>query len=762
MTRLYRFTGALTLLLTLLCTGVRAQTTVAVMDFDGATPEMTVVTTQVFFDNGADGFFGIHDADNDNTDGAPADTGDGNASDVAQITLADIVDDFLFVNDLARENDMEPGTTVGEAAIVTFGPVTVTGLTGLLFSFDYDVVGFESSDLAVYELFIDGVGQGTVDLLNGATGPRTFSGSADVIIPDNSGSVYLELRITQNGDSDQAGFDNFIVTSGNTGLPCGVTSFGANQAETCTAFTNGVADEYTISFDYAGIDASAVLGLMVDGTPASGFTNSGDDPTADNGGTITISSPDLLEGTSYEVTLTGGNCAYSVTGNVAANSCVSVCDLSISIPDDLTIICNGFTSADNADAVTIEIDYDGVEPGVIITAPGLTIGGDDPAVDEDGTIVISGLVEGGSYVISVNGGACTGGDAITVPVVVPGNLCTPGELVINEVLADPGSVNDANNDGVFSGSDDEFIELYNPTLNTLDLGGYTISEGAGVRYTFPAGYMLPARTGFVLFGGGVPNVPCPNDVASTTFIGLNNGGDIVVVRDENGLTVAQMSYGAEGGDDQSLALNPNGDPASGYVQHTTITNPNGAPVRSSACFFNDNPSIVLPLEMLSFGASVTGKQVVLAWSTINEIDNDRFVVERSTDSRRWIQIGTVMATGESSGAYAFSDESPLDGENYYRLRQFDADDASAVYGPVMVVFSATEFRAYPNPAGNEIYFGGDYAPSNRVSLLDANGRVLRELPAGTDRADLTGMPAGIYLLRVAGPSGTDVVRFVKR
>jgi hypothetical protein len=59
------------------------QTTVAIMNFDGSTPEMPVSSDVAFFDNNSLGFFGIHDGNGNPNDGTPTDTGDGNASDIA-------------------------------------------------------------------------------------------------------------------------------------------------------------------------------------------------------------------------------------------------------------------------------------------------------------------------------------------------------------------------------------------------------------------------------------------------------------------------------------------------------------------------------------------------------------------------------------------------------------------------------------------------------------------------------------------------------
>lgn len=751
----------LTLLFVLLAgTCARAQTTIAVMDFDGTTPEMTVTTDVAFFDNNSDGFFGIHDANGDPNDGTPTDTGDGNASDVALVNGAPISGDFLFVNDLDDEGD-----NGAAEATVTFGPVDVSGQTNLFFSFDFIEVGFDAGDNIFYSLVLDGVQGAETQIVNGSD-PDDASGTVTAVVPDGTNSVSLLLRIDQNGD-DAAGFDNFIVTADNVGTPCGITSFGPDATVACTSFTNDVnsPDGYILSIDYAGIDADAQLAVNVDNAAATFDISGGDDPTATANGTLVITSGAFLEGTDYEVVLTdgGGNCNFTVSGTVAPDACVAVCDLTATFPDDVTIRCETFTSADNADAISVEIDYTGVEPGVTVSAPGLNISGDDPATVANGTIIVTGLVEGGNYVITINGGDCTGGDAITFPIPVPENFCTPTDLVINEVLADPGTVNDANNDGNADGSEDEFIELYNTGDADLDVSGWTISEGAGVRHTFPDGFVIPARSGFVLFGGGTPNVPCLNAVANETpFIGLNNSGDEVTVRNQLGFPVAQMSYGAEGNNDQSLALDPDGDVSGGYVLHTTITNPTGSPLTHSACLENDNPQFTLPVELIAFTAAADDKRVTLNWETTEERGNDRFVVERSTDGRRWVQLGSVLANGRSNGNYRFLDEQPYAGTNVYRLRQLDLDGRATLYGPVVAEFTAGALAVYPNPATDRLRFNRAFSGDVRVELFDGAGRRLLSVTPADGTLNVSDLEPGLYLLSVREGDRTESVRFLKK
>src|SRR2546428_1554754 len=79
-------------------------------------------------------------------------------------------------------------------------------------------------------------------------------------------------------------------------------------------------------------------------------------------------------------------------------------------------------------------------------------------------------------------------------------------LIINEYLADPpsGAAGDANGDGTRDATQDEFIELVNNGTSSLAIGGFTISDAAQTRFTFPTGRIIPTGEGAVGFGGGAP------------------------------------------------------------------------------------------------------------------------------------------------------------------------------------------------------------------------------------------------------------------
>lgn len=146
----------------------------------------------------------------------------------------------------------------------------------------------------------------------------------------------------------------------------------------------------------------------------------------------------------------------------------------------------------------------------------------------------------------------------------------PDPIVINEILADPDATNgDANGDGVVDTADDEFVEIVNTSGADLDISGWTLADGFGVRHTFPANTIIPADCAIVVFGGGTPTGSFGNALVQIAgSLGLNNGGDTITIND--GSKNYSVTYGGDGGDNQSLTLDPDISGGS-FVKHSVAT-----------------------------------------------------------------------------------------------------------------------------------------------------------------------------------------------
>lgn len=150
------------------------------------------------------------------------------------------------------------------------------------------------------------------------------------------------------------------------------------------------------------------------------------------------------------------------------------------------------------------------------------------------------------------------------------------QLVLNEFLADPVNdlTGDANGDGTRDGSQDEFIELVNTSGGAVDVNGWSIEDNTGQRHIFESETIVADGQALVIFGGGLPTGTFGNAVVVTSssgLLGLNNNGDVITIRDQNGdfITAASYEYGAEGGNNEALTLDPDLGGGS-FVGHTTL------------------------------------------------------------------------------------------------------------------------------------------------------------------------------------------------
>ncbi len=149
--------------------------------------------------------------------------------------------------------------------------------------------------------------------------------------------------------------------------------------------------------------------------------------------------------------------------------------------------------------------------------------------------------------------------------------------IINEILADPNG--DANGDGSVNSGKDEFVEIVNKTGADANISGWILSDAYGVRHTFPSGTTVADRCTIVVFGGGNPTGVFGHvtvQTANTGALDLNDSGDTVMLEDSSWTVQAIYVYGPEGGDNQSVTLDPYGETPGIMVKHTTANGSSGA------------------------------------------------------------------------------------------------------------------------------------------------------------------------------------------
>lgn len=183
-------------------------------------------------------------------------------------------------------------------------------------------------------------------------------------------------------------------------------------------------------------------------------------------------------------------------------------------------------------------------------------------------------------------------------------------------------------------------------------------------------------------------------------------------------------------------------------------------------------NVALPVTFGTFKVTASGCKALINWQTSFEQNNNYFKVERSANGRDFVSIGQVASSGNNTSLknYQFTDLTPLEGVNYYRITQVDFDgkqtstDVNAIR--IQCNGAPVSLKLFPNPAKQQVNVLTGKAVS-QVNVLNAGGQsVLRYTPSvnqgGTFSLNISNIAGGVYMLQVINKDGTrDVIKFFK-
>ena len=257
--------------------------------------------------------------------------------------------------------------------------------------------------------------------------------------------------------------------------------------------------------------------------------------------------------------------------------------------------------------------------------------------------------------------------------------------------------------------------------------------------------------------GGTPAGPGYTNGATIELLDNNNNVIATTVTDASGnysfpnvapgnytirLTVPSgytITGASDGGNDNLITASISNAP---FIASFGITNP-------------------LPITLLNFNTHKKENSVLLLWATAKEQNNKGFEIERSTDSRNFINIGFVTSQVENGNSnikldYNFTDDTPGNSQNFYRLKQIDFDGAYN-YSPVrLVVFNReSKISIYPNPAVERVTITG-LQGREKVTVSNYLAQKVYEETANDIIMDipLNKLSAGIYLINIMDADGT--------
>lgn len=177
----------------------------------------------------------------------------------------------------------------------------------------------------------------------------------------------------------------------------------------------------------------------------------------------------------------------------------------------------------------------------------------------------------------------------------------------------------------------------------------------------------------------------------------------------------------------------------------------------------------MPVELVYFRASPFGTKVRMNWATSQEKNARSFVVERSKDAELFEAIGTYAASGTTTQRkeYAATDEAPLSGISYYRLRQVDEDGTQYICRTISVVRDEADaqWKILGNPAVSSRNITVQASQKMTYELVSKTGRVIslqtQELSSRqTLLSPSEPLESGVYILRATAGGGSSSQRVI--
>lgn len=222
-----------------------------------------------------------------------------------------------------------------------------------------------------------------------------------------------------------------------------------------------------------------------------------------------------------------------------------------------------------------------------------------------------------------------------------------------------------------------------------------------------------------------------------------------------------------------------GSSVDGVGYNGSNTSTMGNELRSKANLNSTNPSLanyvnslmgVMPIKLISFTGALEKNQVNLQWITALEEGFDYFEIEHASDNMVFESITRVNGAGYNTSDehnYSLTDNNPILGANYYRLKSVDLDGSFEYSRIVSVTVEAPKsISVYPNASNGDfvnVASNFELTENTRVVIFNNEGVMLQQnqLTERDSRVDFNNhLTAGMYILKYTSSGFSQTVRFV--
>lgn len=175
----------------------------------------------------------------------------------------------------------------------------------------------------------------------------------------------------------------------------------------------------------------------------------------------------------------------------------------------------------------------------------------------------------------------------------------------------------------------------------------------------------------------------------------------------------------------------------------------------------------LPITLLNFSAEKQSDKTFIQWATSSETNNDYFDVEHSIDGVNFNKIHTEKGAGNSNQTlnYQCNHNNPINGYNYYRLKQVDFD-GNYTFSNINVVKFENNTIANIYSYNDALHINSQHKLINtNLEIYDTRGRIIMQYTINTDsnqeKVDLKGLlQSGMYIAIIKNEEFQNSYKFV--
>jgi hypothetical protein len=371
----------------------------------------------------------------------------------------------------------------------------------------------------------------------------------------------------------------------------------------------------------------------------------------------------------------------------------------------------------------------------------------------------------GNFLIADASGNCNNATLINMdvqnvtvnPVWYVGTIPFGTPVVETQTVTASGTVNFTNsflsmNFANYVGSEDYYVHMLNEappgTQPTASPGGVTATHPrTWVIYQYGTAVYTNAAATFGMLTGSLPN-------------GVTNG-DIKLFNRGNGSGLAWTLF--------QTASAFTTSPVSSTYNFTS-------PSQFNQQFVIGTFSNPLSVKLISFTGRANQKDALLNWSTSNEEDMDKYILERSIDGSSYATVAEVNAKGGLiSNNYSYIDREAGNNQSvvFYRLKMMDKSGAFSYSKLAIVQFGEKESNALavnPNPftsSFSAFYYAKE--EGNVVySITDLRGNIVEyrsvNVIKGTNELNIqpsSELASGVYMMQIMDKGNKTSQKIIK-